>query len=73
MLKARELMREAGWFIDSDGILKNASGEEYEINFLSQSPEDYRILLPYIVQLEAPGGQRQLTACRKQPIQLPVT
>ena len=62
MLKARELMREAGWFIDSDGILKNASGEEYELNFLSQSPEDYRILLPYIVQLKLLGikGNLQL-------------
>ena len=47
-------MIEAGWTIQ-DGHLKSASGENFEIEFLSQNLEDKRLLLPYFKQLEQLG------------------
>ncbi len=54
MERARAIMIEAGWTIQ-DGHLKSASGENFEIEFLSQNLEDKRLLLPYFKQLEQLG------------------
>ena len=54
IVKARQLLAAAGWHV-VDGVLKNARGEPFEIEFLSQNSEDARILLPYFQQLEQLG------------------
>jgi microcin C transport system substrate-binding protein len=54
MLVARQLLHDAGWQV-KDGVLRNQKGEALEIEFLTQSSEDARILLPYFKQLEQLG------------------
>lgn len=54
LLRARKLLAEAGWLI-RDGILVGADGQPFAIEFLSQYPEQKRILLPYIDALEKLG------------------
>lgn len=54
MLRARDLLGEAGWKV-RDGMLRDQDGEPFEIEFLSQNPEDARTLLPYFPQLEQLG------------------
>ncbi|MDE0422439.1 MAG: extracellular solute-binding protein [Gammaproteobacteria bacterium] len=54
MLRARELLREAGWRI-VDGVLRNAAGEIFDIEFLTRSPGEARTLLPYFQRLEQLG------------------
>ena len=56
---ARELLLEAGWRI-ADGMLTNASGKPFEIEFLSRNPADARILLPYFQQLRQLGIQARI-------------
>ncbi|MYF31226.1 MAG: ABC transporter substrate-binding protein [Gammaproteobacteria bacterium] len=52
--RARELLREAGWFI-VDGVLTNSAGDIFEIEFLTRSPSEARTLLPYFQRLEQLG------------------
>ncbi len=54
MVRARELLDEAGWRV-VDGVLRNAAGEAFEIAFLSRNPADTRTLLPYFQRLEQLG------------------
>ncbi|MCY3822072.1 MAG: ABC transporter substrate-binding protein [Gammaproteobacteria bacterium] len=54
LLKARELLAEAGWAIRG-GVLRDGDGEPFELEFLSQDPEDARLLLPYFRQLKRLG------------------
>ena len=54
MLRARELLRRAGWRI-VDGVLRNAAGEIFAIEFLTRSPGEARTLLPYFQRLEQLG------------------
>ena len=54
LVRARQLLAEAGWHI-ADGVLTNSAGEPFELEFLTQSAEDARILLPYFKQLEQLG------------------
>jgi peptide/nickel transport system substrate-binding protein/microcin C transport system substrate-binding protein len=35
LLKARELLEQAGWKLDADGVLRNAKGEPFEIEYLT--------------------------------------
>ena len=53
-MRARELLRDAGWFI-VDGVLSNAAGEIFEMEFLTRSPSEARTLLPYFQRLEQLG------------------
>ncbi len=55
--RALALLREAGWEIDpSDGVLKNAAGEIFEIEFLDRAGSDFeRIVAPFIANLEELG------------------
>ena len=54
LLVAQGLLREAGWRL-RDGVLVNARGEPFEIEFLSVSAGDQRILLPYFYALKLLG------------------
>ena len=54
MVRARELLHEAGWKI-LDGVLRNAAGEIFDIEFLTRSPSEARTLLPYFRRLEQLG------------------
>lgn len=37
LLKARELLTQAGWTLDKDGKLRNAQGQSFEFEYMSQS------------------------------------
>lgn len=54
MVRARELLREAGWRI-VDGVLRNTAGEIFDMEFLARSPSEARTLLPYFQRLEQLG------------------
>ncbi len=54
IVRARELLDEAGWHI-VDGVLRNEAGEAFEIAFLSRNPTDARTLLPYFQRLKLLG------------------
>ena len=54
LLQARRLLQEAGWRAEGR-VLRNAAGEVFELVFLSQNPEDARILLPYLESLKQLG------------------
>ena len=54
LLRARELLAKAGWKIQ-DGILVDAAGRPFEIEFLTLSANDKRTLLPYMDQLRRLG------------------
>ena len=54
MVEARRLLRLAGWAL-ANGKLTNSEGEIFEMRFLTDNPEDSRILLPYFRQLHQLG------------------
>lgn len=54
MVAARNLLEKAGWRI-SEGTLRNAAGDAFEIEFLSRNAADARVLLPYFQQLAQLG------------------
>ena len=54
LLRARELLGEAGWTIE-DGTMVDAAGERFEIEFLTLSAGGKRTLLPYMDQLRRLG------------------
>ena len=54
MVRARELLTEAGWNI-VDGVLRNTAGEIFELEFLTRSPSEARTLLPYFQRLKQLG------------------
>ena len=54
MVEARRLLRLAGWAV-ANGKLTNSEGEIFEMRFLTDNPEDSRILLPYFRQLNQLG------------------
>ena len=54
MVKARELLNEAGFTIQN-GILRGQDGQKFEIEFISQNSEDKRLLLPYFKNLQQLG------------------
>ena len=54
LLGARALLAEAGWRMHG-GVLVDASGRPFDIEFLSSSAQDQRTLLPYIDSLAKLG------------------
>ena len=54
ILRARELLSQAGWHV-VDGVLSNSAGDIFEIEFLSSRADDARVLLPYFQRLEQLG------------------
>ena len=59
LVRARDLLRAAGWQVVDD-TLANAAGEPFELRFVSQNPADARILLPYFDDLERLGIKPEL-------------
>jgi microcin C transport system substrate-binding protein len=53
--QALALMEEAGWTSGDDGMLRNAAGEVFTLEFLSDNPNFERIIVPYIENLRALG------------------
>ena len=54
LLRASRLLIEAGWRVE-DGVLRNASGDAFELEFLSSTVDERRVLLPYIDTLRLLG------------------
>ncbi len=54
LLRAKTLLSEAGWRI-VDFVLRNASGNAFDLEFLSTNIADRRVLLPYINTLRFLG------------------
>ena len=52
---ALALMEEAGWTSGDDGLLRNADGKTFDIEFLESRPQFDRILLPYVENLKQLG------------------
>ncbi len=56
---ASELLKQAGWTV-RNGLLRDASGEVFELEFLEDSPGFKRIILPYVRNLEILGIRAKL-------------
>ncbi len=56
LLKARQLLGEAGWNV-RDGLLRNAAGEPFELSLLARSAGEVRLLTHYVDQLRRLGFQ----------------
>ena len=54
LLRARELLREAGWTV-RDGVLTNARNEPFELSFIIRSIAERRLVTPYVDQLHRLG------------------
>lgn len=59
LLHAMGLLKEAGWML-KDGVLVDKLGTRFVIEFLSNTDEDKRWLLPYIKSLETLGVQANI-------------
>ncbi len=55
LLRARELLHEAGWRVDEKGVLRNESGEAFRFEFLLAQEGFERILAPFFRNLERLG------------------
>jgi microcin C transport system substrate-binding protein len=53
--QALALLEEAGWTSGDDGMLRNAAGELFTLEFISGNPAFERILVPYIDNLVTLG------------------
>lgn len=53
--EALALLKDAGWVVGSDGLLKNAKGEGFEFEILLYNPAFERISLPFAKNLEKLG------------------
>ena len=57
--KARQLLEDAGYRMKG-GVLRDSTGEPLAIEFLSASPDNQRILLPYVRTLDVLGVQARM-------------
>ncbi len=57
---AYRLLQEAGWKPGPDGVLRNAAGERFTVEFLLVSPAFERIVLPYARTLKRLGIQARV-------------
>jgi len=53
--QALALMEAAGWTSGDDGLLRNAAGEVFTLDFLSDNPSFERIIVPYMDSLRTLG------------------
>ncbi|MCD9148113.1 extracellular solute-binding protein [Pseudophaeobacter flagellatus] len=53
--RAMQLLDEAGWAVNGEGVRENAEGEVLKIEFLLDSPTLERIVGPYVSNLRAMG------------------
>ena len=59
---ARDLLAAAGWKIAPDGVLRNARGQPFELEFLSSDPGTERTLAPWQRNLDKLGIKLRLRA-----------
>ncbi len=59
LLRARELLRAAGWTV-REGALRNASGGAFELSFVIRSIAEKRLVTPYADQLRRLGFQTRV-------------
>jgi microcin C transport system substrate-binding protein len=62
LLRARDLLAAAGWTIAADGVLRNARGEPFEIEYLSADAGSERSLAPWQRNLDKLGIKMKLRA-----------
>jgi microcin C transport system substrate-binding protein len=58
--RALALLKEAGWTVDSEGVLRNAKGEPFEFEVMSYSKALERIAVPWARNLEKLGIRARL-------------
>lgn len=56
---AIDLMEAAGWVPGDDGLLRNAAGETFPLEFMMDNPSFERILVPYVDNLRTLGIDAQ--------------
>ncbi len=55
--QAMRLLMQAGWKLDEKGVLRNAEGQPFTVEFLLVSPAFERVVLPYAENLKKLGIQ----------------
>jgi microcin C transport system substrate-binding protein len=60
--KARELLRQAGWEVKADGVLRNAKGEPMVLEYLDSNEGGVRTVAPWQRNLEKLGIQLSFRA-----------
>lgn len=53
--KASDLMTEAGWTVDANGMRVNDKGERFTLEFIEDQPSMERVLTPYVDNLKSLG------------------
>ncbi len=53
--QARELLKDAGWEVDSEGVLRNKANEGFNFEVLSYSKSFERVIMPWARNLEKLG------------------
>ena len=53
--RAQQLLNEAGWQVDADGVLKNAQGQAFRFEVLGDAPAFERLATPWIHNLARLG------------------
>jgi len=53
--RAQQLLNEAGWQVDTDGVLKNAQGQAFRFEVLGDAPAFERLATPWIHNLARLG------------------
>ncbi len=60
LLKARDLLADAGWELRDDQLIQSESGQAFEFEMLIRTPSSERIFLPYIQNLKRLGIEATL-------------
>lgn len=55
--EAMKLLKNAGWKVDKDRILRNSKGQVLEIDMMLSSPAFERVMAPYVANLKRLGVQ----------------
>lgn len=55
--KAQQLLEEAGWAVDKDGVLRNAQGQPLVLEYLDSSESGVKVVTPWMRNLEKLGIQ----------------
>lgn len=58
--RARRLLEEAGWTTDDAGVLRNADGEAFTLEFITRAAAQERVVRPLLDALERIGIQTEL-------------
>ena len=55
LLQARALLQQAGWTVQDDGVLRNAQGQAFELEYLDSGSGGQRVVAPWQRNLEKLG------------------